>query len=45
MEAIFLGLTSQARETIVELDINKLSCHQGVENLIGEPDNVDLKGS
>ena len=33
MEAISLGLISQARETIVELDINKLSCHQRVEDL------------
>ena len=45
MEAISLGLISQARETIVELDINKLSCHQGVENLIGELGKLDLKGS
>ena len=45
MEAIFLGLTSQGRETIVELDINKLSCHQGVENLIAELGKLDLKGS
>ena len=45
MEAIFLGLTSQGRETIVELDINKLSCHQGVENLIEELGKLDLKGS
>ena len=45
MEAISLGLISQARETIVELDINKLSCHQGVENLIEELCKLDLKGS
>ena len=45
MEAIFLGLTGQAREAIVELDINKLSCHQRVEYLIEELGKLDFKGS
>ena len=30
----FLWLTGQAREAIVGLDISKLSCDQGAENLI-----------
>ena len=30
----FLCLTGQAREFIVGLDISKLSCDQGAENLI-----------
>lgn len=30
----FLCLTGQAREAIVGLDISKLSCDQGAENLI-----------
>ena len=39
----FLSLISQAREAIVSLDINRLSCDQGVENLIEELDNLYLK--
>ena len=34
--AIFLSLTGQAREAIVGLDITRLSCDQGVENLTEE---------
>ena len=39
----FLSLISQAREAIVSLDINRLSCDQGVENLIEKLDNLYLK--
>ena len=43
--AIFLSLIGQAREAIVSLDINRLSCDQGVQNLIGELDKLYLKDS
>ena len=41
----FLDLTGQAREAIVGLDINRLSCDEGVENLIEELDKLYLKNS
>ena len=41
----FLSLTVQAGEAIVEIDINKLSCNQGVENLKEELDQLYLKDS
>ena len=40
-----MSLTGQAGEAIVEIDINKLSCNQGVENLIEELDQLYLKNS
>ena len=43
--AIFLSLTGQAKEAIVGLDINKLSCDQRIENLIEELDKLYLKDS
>ena len=43
--AAFLSLTGQARKAIVGLDIDKLSCDQGVENLIEELDKLYLKDS
>ena len=42
---LLLFLTGQAREAIVSLDINRLSCNQGAENLIEELDKLYLKDS
>ena len=41
--AIFLTLTGQAREAIVELDPDTLPVDGGVENLIKALDNLYLK--
>ena len=43
--AIFLSLTGQVREAIMGLNINKLSCDQGAENLIEVLDEIYLKDS
>ena len=43
--AIFLSLAGQAREAIVSLDINRLFCDHGVENLREELDKPYLKDS
>ena len=40
-----MSLTSQAREAIVGLSINKLSCDQGVETLTEELGKLYLKDS
>ena len=40
-----MSLASQAGKAIVEIDISKLSCNQGVENLIEELDQLHLKDS
>ena len=39
----FFILTSQAREAIMGLDINRLFCDQSIENLIEERDKFYLK--
>ena len=41
--AIFLTLTGQAREAILELDPNTLPVDSGVQNLIKPLDNLYLK--
>ena len=38
--ANFLSLTGHDREAIVDPDIEKLSCDQGVANLIEKLDNI-----
>ena len=43
--AIFLSSAGQAREAIVSLDINRLFCDHGVENLREELDKPYLKDS
>ena len=43
--AIFLSLAGQAREAVVSLDINRLFCDHGVENLREELDKSYLKDS
>ena len=40
--AIFLSLAGQAREAIVSLDINRLFCDHGVENLREELEHMNL---
>ena len=41
--AIFLSLTGNSREAILELELDKLNCDDGVKNLLEKLDNLYLK--